>query len=87
MKIPGLIILASTSSVIGSDADRAFLLSLAGIIALVIYQLKRKFKKEKIKTWKEWLHRDIVVVALLVVIVPGSIRMTLELIKEIVSKF
>ena len=86
MKIPALILLASTSSIIGSDADRAFLLSLAGIIALVAYRVLRKFKKEVIKTWKAWFDQNIVKCLLATVIAPGAIRVTLQLIKEIVGK-
>ena len=87
MKVPGLIILASTSSVIGSDADRGFLLAVLGVAALVFYRLKRKFKKEPIKTWKAWLDRNIVELGLVSVIAPGSFRMILDLVKEVVGKF
>ncbi|KKN57916.1 hypothetical protein LCGC14_0557470 [marine sediment metagenome] len=86
MKVPGLIILASTSSVIGSDADRGFLLAVLGVGALVFYRLKRKFKKEPIKTWKAWLDRNIVELGLVSVIAPGSFRMILDLVKEVIGK-
>ena len=86
MKIPALIILGSTSSVIGSDADRAFILALAGVVALVVYRLRRKFKKDPLKTWKQWFDRNIVECLLGMLIAPGILRMILGIVKEVVGK-
>ncbi len=88
MKIPLAIAAtaASTSSIIGTDADRGFLLAVLGVVALVFYRLKRKFKKEPIKTWKAWLDRNIVELGLVSVIAPGSFRMILDLVKEVIGK-
>ena len=88
MKIPLAIAAtaASTSSIIGTDADRAFLLAVIGLLALVFYRLKRRFKKEPIKTWKAWLDHNIVELGLISVIAPSAIRMVFELVKTIVEK-
>ena len=78
---------ASTSSIIGTDADRAFFLAVFGIMALIFYRLLRRFKKEKIKTWKDWLERNIVEIGLISVITPSTIRMVVDLIRPLFDNF
>ena len=78
---------ASTSSLIGTDADRAFILALVWMGLLVFYRMKRKFKKEGIKTWKSWSDHNIVEIGLISVITPSTIRMVVDLVRPIFDKF
>ena len=89
MKIPlaTAAVASSSSSLIGTDADRAFILALLGMGLLVFYRMKRKFKKEGIKTWKAWADHNIVEIGLISVITPSTSRMVVDLIRPILDNF
>ena len=78
---------ATGSTIIGSDADRAFFLAVIGIVALVIFRILRKFKKDPIKTWKDFFAQNIVEIGLISVITPSTIRMVVDLIQPLINKF
>lgn len=44
--------------------------ALSGMGGLIFYRLKKRFKNEPVKTWKDWLDRNLVELAIAGVIVP-----------------
>lgn len=85
---PATLILASgtTSSVLGTDADRGFLLAVLGVVALVFYRLFRKWPKAHIAGPLNFIERNFVELILASVIAPGAFRMVMEAMEKLVGK-
>lgn len=75
----------SASAIFGTDADRSFIITLAAIVALVVYCLYRKLPKEKLAGKLDFVERNLAVLVLSVVIAPGVFREAMNLANAIIK--
>lgn len=82
VKMSGILAVGYISAMLGSDAGLAFLLALAGIIGLVWYEAKRKFKHAPPETFWDYLDRNTVRLVFAAIIAPQSWNAVVEIIKH-----
>lgn len=73
---------AALAEMIGSDGNRALAVTLAAIAALVLYRLKRKFRREAIRGAWDFIDRNLVELILFAAIAPAAWRAVVVLLKN-----
>ena len=75
---------ATVADILARDELRATVITLAAITALVLYRLKRKFRKEAIRGAWDFIDRNLVELILFAAIAPAAWKTAAALLKNFI---
>lgn len=79
----GIILAAGTwAGILSADPSKSVIVTVLAMGGLILYRLKRKFKRERAKGILDFMDRNWVEIILGAAIVPGAVSTVLEMVKE-----